>query len=100
QAVEEVPGIALFMQPVQDLTIDDRISRTQFQLLVESADGALLERWVPLLLQRLSGLPQLADVASNLQSEGLKTFIEVNRDSAARLGVSMAAIDDALYSAF
>ncbi len=100
QAVAEVNGISLFMQPVQDLTIDDRVSRTQFQLLVESADGEQLTRAVPALLQRMRELPQLADVTSNLQNEGLKTYIAVDRDAASRLGISIGAIDDALYSAF
>jgi multidrug efflux pump len=100
QSLQEVRGIELFMQPVQDLTIEDRISRTQFQYLVECADREVLEHWVPRLLERLQGLPQLADVASNLQNGGLKAHVEVDRDSAGRFGITMAAIDDALYSAF
>jgi len=98
--LDEVPGIRLFMQPVQDLVIDDRIGRAQFQYLLDSASAELLHQWVPRLEERLQTLPELTDVSSNLQQDGLKAYLRVDRDAAARLGVSMAAIDDALYSAF
>jgi len=94
------PGITLFMQPVQDLSVEDRVSRTQFQYLVESPDGTAIEQSVPLLLARLQALPEITDVASNLQMGGLRALVEVDRDQAGRLGLSTAAIDDALYSAF
>jgi multidrug efflux pump len=100
QAAQAVPGIDLYLQPVQDLTVEDRVSRTQYQFLVECADPALLERWVPVLLERLRGLPPLAEVTSNLQNDGLQAYVEVDRDAAGRLGISMAAVDEALYSAF
>ena len=99
-ASRAAPGVTLFMQPVQDLTVEDRVSRTQFQYLVESLDGAALEQAVPPLLERLQALPQLTDVTSNLQAGGLRAFVEVDRDRAGQLGITLAAVDDALYSAF
>jgi len=70
------------MQPVQDLTIEDRISRTQYQYTLEAADGALLEEWVPKLIERLNALPELTDIASDLQNQGLQAYVEIDRDSA------------------
>ncbi len=96
----KVPGITLYMQPVQDLTIEDRISRTQYQYTLEAADGALLDEWVPKLMQRLSSLPELTDIASDLQNQGLQAYVDIDRDSAGRLGITPAAIDTALYNAF
>ena len=93
-------GIELYLQPVQDLTIEDRVSRTQFQFSLESPDQALLEEWVPKLVAALREQPQLSDVASDLQSRGLQVFLEIDRDIAGRLGVSIADIDNALYDAF
>ncbi len=98
--VAKVEGIALYMQPVQDLTIEDRVSRTQYQFSVEDADPAELSLWVPRLVERLRGLPQLADVASDLQDQGLQAYVEIDRATAGRLGVTTAAIDNALYNAF
>ena len=88
------------MQPVQELTIEDRVSRTQFQFALTSPDEKLLHKWVPELVDRLRDLPQLADVASDLQNEGLQAFLEIDRDAASRLGITVADIDEALYSAF
>jgi multidrug efflux pump len=96
----DVEGITLYMQPVQELTIEDRVSRTQFQFTLTSPDGELLHEWVPRLVGHLQELPALADVASDLQNKGLQAFLEIDRDAASRLGVTVAAIDDALYSAF
>ena len=93
-------GIELYLQPVQDLTIEDRVSRTQFQFSLESPEQALLEEWVPKLVAALRQQPQLSDVASDLQSRGLQVFLEIDRDIAGRLGVSIADIDNALYDAF
>ncbi len=95
-----VEGITLYMQPVQDLTIEDRVSRTQYQFSVEDANAAELSIWVPRLVERLRGLPQLADVVSDLQEEGLQAYVEIDRATASRLGVTPAAIDNALYNAF
>ncbi len=96
----QVEGIALYMQPVQDLTIEDRVSRTQYQFSIEDADPDELSVWVPRLTERLRELPQLADVASDLQNEGLQAYVEIDRASAGRLGVTTGAIDNALYNAF
>ncbi len=93
-------GMELFLQPVQDLTIDDRLARTQYQYTVEDPDPDRLAQWVPRLVDALAALPELADVTSDLQDRGLQAFVDIDRDSAARLGVSLAAIDQALYSAF
>ncbi len=98
--LQKVAGITLYMQPVQDLSIEDRVSRTQYQFSMMAPDAALLSEWVPKLLERMRGLPQLADVASDLQDKGLQAWIEIDRASAARLGVSTAAIDAALYNAY
>jgi multidrug efflux pump len=96
----KLSGIELYLQPVQDLSIEDRVSRTQFQFSLESPQLALLEQWVPKLVAALRAQPQLSDVASDLQGRGLQVFLEIDRDSAGRLGVSIADIDDALYDAF
>ncbi len=99
-AVRSVEGIALYLQPVQELTIEDRVSRTQFQFTLTSPDEELLHDWVPKMIARLQDLPQLADVASDLQNRGLQAYLEIDRNAASRLGVTVADIDDALYSAF
>ncbi|HEY5291307.1 MAG TPA: MdtB/MuxB family multidrug efflux RND transporter permease subunit [Burkholderiales bacterium] len=96
----QVEGVSLYMQPVQDLTIEDRVSRTQYQFSVEDADPDELSAWVPKLVERLRALPQLADVASDLQDRGLQAYVDIDRASASRLGVTPAAIDNALYNAF
>jgi multidrug efflux pump len=100
QAAHDVPGITAYFQPLQDLTVEDRVSRTQYQYLVESMDGDALAEALPPLLAALRALPQLTDVASNVQDAGLKAYLKIDRDAASRLGVTVAAIDDALYSAF
>jgi multidrug efflux pump len=96
----KVSGITMYMQPVQDLTIDARVSRTQFQLSAEDPDMNELSTWVRKLVSRMQQLPQLADVASDLQDEGLQAYVEIDRDAAGRLGVTPQAIDNALYDAF
>ena len=96
----KVEGISLYMQPVQDLTIEDRVSRTQYQFSVEDADPDELSAWVPKLVERLRTLPQLADVASDLQDQGLQAYVDIDRATASRLGVTPGAIDNALYNAF
>ena len=100
QQLAQVGGISLYMQPVQDLTIEDRVSRTQYQFTLEDADGNNISIWVPKLVERLRSLPQLADVASDLQDQGLQAYVDIDRSSAARLGVTPAAVDNALYNAF
>ena len=88
------------MQPVQDLTIEDRVSRTQYQFTVESVDAKELGNWVHQFTDRLKQLPQLADVASDYQDGGLQAYVEFDRTTASRLGITPAAIDNALYNAF
>jgi multidrug efflux pump len=95
-----VEGITLYMQPVQDLTVEDRVSRTQFQYSLESADAADLNTWVPKLMEKLKALPQLRDVASDQLTSGLKVDLVIDRDTAGRLGILPQAIDDTLYDAF
>jgi multidrug efflux pump len=98
--LRKVAGITLYMQPVQDLSIEERVSRTQYQFSLQSPDSAALGEWVPKLMARLQALPQLADVASDLQDKGLQAWVEIDRSAASRLGVSTAAIDNALYNAY
>jgi len=98
--LESVQGITLFMQPVQDLSVDDRVSRTQFQYSIEDADGKELSTWAPRLVDRLNAEPSLRDVASDQQTEGLQTTLIIDRDSAARFGITPQMIDDTLYDAF
>jgi multidrug efflux pump len=98
--LESVQGITLFMQPVQDLSVDDRVSRTQFQYSLEDADAKELGTWAPRLVDRLSAVPGLRDVATDQQTEGLQTTLIIDRDSAARFGITPQMIDDTLYDAF
>ncbi len=100
ERLRSVPGITLYLQPVQDLTIEDRVSRTQFQFVMEDPDADQLSEWVPKLIARLQRAPELQDVASDLQDRGLQAFLNIDRDAASRLGISVEAIDDALYDAF
>ena len=98
--LEKLAGITLYMQPVQDLSIEDRVARTQYQFSLQSPDGAALAEWIPRLVERLRARPELADVASDLQDKGLQAWVEIDRNAAGRLGVSTAAIDNALYNAY
>lgn len=98
--LDKLSGIRLFMQPVQDLTIEDRVSRTQYQFSLSSPDADLLSTWTQKLVTALSNQPELVDVASDLQDKGLQVYLVIDRDAASRLGVSVANITDALYDAF
>lgn len=100
QKVLAVPGIAAYMQPVQDLTIEASVSRTQYQFTLQAGSSAELSEWVPKLLQRLQQQPALAEVVSDLQDKGLVAYVELDRDAASRLGISAAMVDSALYNAF
>jgi len=95
-----LPGLAVFMQPVQDIQIGARISRTQYQYTLTDTDADELGHWAPLLIERLRSLPNLAHVTSDQQDGGFATEIVVDRDRATRLGVTMQAIEDVLYDAF
>ena len=100
QEVASVTGISLYLQPVQDLTIDATVSRTEYRFILEAADPGELALWVPRLVDRLGALLQFEDVASDLQENGLAAYVTVDRDAAARFGISPATVDNALYDAF
>ena len=96
----EVAGITLFMQPVQDLTVEDRVSRTQFQYTLEDPNADELNTYAPKMLARLRELPQLTDVATDQQVQGLRARLVFDRDTASRLGITPSAIDQTLYDAY
>ena len=98
--LDKVGGITTYMQPVQDLTIEDRVSRTQYQFSVQDANSDELALWVPRIVEALKTVPELLDVASDTQDRGLQAYVEIDRASAGRLGITPAAIDNALYNAF
>ena len=98
--LDGVEGITLHMQPVQDLSVETRVSRTQYQYSLESPDEDELAVWAPRFVERLQSLPELSDVTSDQQNEGLQTRVVIDRDTASRLGITPQMIDDALYDAF
>ncbi|ELF6205971.1 TPA: MdtB/MuxB family multidrug efflux RND transporter permease subunit [Pseudomonas putida] len=98
--LDRLVGIRLFMQPVQDLSIEDRVSRTQYQFSLSSPDADLLSQWSGKLVQALQQRAELADVASDLQDKGLQVYLVIDRDMASRLGINVAQITNALYDAF
>ena len=100
QAAREVSGISLSLQPVQDLTIDSTVGRAQYQFILQAASSAALKPWAPKLLSRLAQAPQLTNVSTNFTDSGLTVQIDIDRDTAARFGVTAATIDNALYDAF
>jgi multidrug efflux pump len=95
-----VPGISLYLQPVQDLTIDSTVSRAQYQFVLEDASSAVLNQWVPRFVDRLSQQPELANVSTTFLDKGLAATVTVDRDTAARFGITAATIDNALYDAY
>ena len=98
--IAQIDGITLFMQPVQDLTVEDRVSRTQFQYSLEDVDPKELSLWVPKFVNKLKSLPELRDVATDQLNDGLLATLTIDRDTASRLGVLPADIDNTLYDAF
>jgi len=96
----DVTGISLYMQPVQDLTIDTSVSRTQYQFVLEDANPDEFNTWVPRLVAGLQQLPQIEDVASDQQNQGLAAYLTIDRDTAGRFGITPATVDNALYDAF
>src|SRR5207253_3259802 len=98
--VQAVPGVTLYLQPVQDLTIEDRVSRTQYQYSLEDPDAAELQTWTARLTTRLKELSELRDVANDQQTQGLRTSLVFDRETASRLGITPQMIDDTLYDAF
>jgi multidrug efflux pump len=97
---QDVAGISLYMQPVQDLTIDATVSRSQYQFVLEDANPNEFSTWIPKLLERLQQLPQLEDVSSNYAENGLSAYILIDRPTAARFGITPATVDNALYDSF
>jgi len=95
-----LPGLSLYLQPLQDLTVEDHVSRTQYQFTLQTSDGSLLSTWVPKLMDTLHGIPTIKDVTSDLQENGLQAYVLIDRDAAGQLGVSVASIDSALYNAY
>ncbi|AQT60434.1 multidrug efflux RND transporter permease subunit [Cellvibrio sp. PSBB023] len=100
ERIRGITGITAWFQPVQELSIEDRVSRTQYQFSLTTPDGTELDTWVPRLLERLRMEPALADVAADLQSRGLQAYVEIDRDAAARLGVRISDIAGALQTAY
>lgn len=98
--LDRLVGIRLFMQPVQDLSIEDRVSRTQYQFSLSSPDAEMLAEWSGKLVQALQQRSELQDVASDLQDKGLQVYLVIDRDMASRLGISVSQITNALYDAF
>ena len=99
-ATSDLKGVSLFMQAVQDVQIDSRVSRTQYQYVLQDADPRELENWTPRLLEALRAKPELTDVATDQQPDGLQVYLTIDRDAASRLNVLPQAIDDTLYDAF
>jgi multidrug efflux pump len=100
QNLQDVQGITLYMQPVQNITVDDRVSRTQYQYTLEDADASELDLWTGRFVEKLKQLPQLADVASDQQIGGLAASLVIDRVTASRLGIAPSTIDNTLYDAF
>jgi multidrug efflux pump len=98
--LDQVVGASLYMQPVQDLTIDDTVSRTQYQYTIGSPDASEVAHWTAAMINKLQALPELRDVTSDQQNVGLQTDIEIDRDTASRLGITASEIDNTLYDAF
>lgn len=98
--VDDISGINLYLQPMQDLTIDTQVARTQYQFTLQASSLDELSTWVPKLLSELEKQPELTDISSDWQNKGLVAYVNVNRDTASRFGITMSAIDNALYNAF
>ncbi|GGE34223.1 multidrug transporter [Halopseudomonas oceani] len=95
-----VNGISAWFQPVQELTIEDRVSRTQYQFSLTSLDSAALHEWVPQMVAALNARPELSDVAADLQQRGMQAYVDIDRDAAARFGLDVTDVADTLYNAF
>jgi multidrug efflux pump len=100
KATGSLTGVTLYMQPVQDLTIEGTVSKTQYQFILQDADPAQLAEWTPKLVDKLRTLPQLGDVASDISAQGLSVFVQIDRNQAARFGITPATIDNALYDSY
>jgi multidrug efflux pump len=100
RATHDVSGIALYMQPVQDLTVESTVGRAQYQFALQAAQDATLQQWVPKLMDRLARAPELENISTDYLDRGLSAYIAVDRDTAARFGITAATIDNALYDSF
>ncbi|MEB5973097.1 multidrug efflux RND transporter permease subunit [Pantoea dispersa] len=100
QAARQVPGIQLYLQPAQDLTVNDQVTPSQYQFTLDDADSENLVRWTPQLIAALQQRPEFNNVVSNLQDQGRVAYVELNRDKAARFGITAADVDTALYNSF
>jgi multidrug efflux pump len=100
RATQELSGISLYLQPVQDLTIDTAVSRAQYQFSLEDANPQELAEWAPKLVDKLNSMPQFSQVSSDISAYGLTSFIDIDRDTAGRFGITPATIDNALYDSF
>ncbi len=100
QASQDISGMRLYLQPLQDLTLEDRVARTQYRFLLSGPNADVLGQWSERLLERLRDHPALAELASDRQNQGLQAYVRIDREAASRLGVSVLAIDNALYNAF
>jgi multidrug efflux pump len=98
--ISGVAGVSLYMQPVQDLTIDTSVARTQYQFVLEDANPTELAEWAPKVVDKLSQLPDFEDVASDSEQQGLSAYIEIDRDTAGRFGITPATVDNALYDSY
>ncbi len=98
--LDKISGITLYMQPVQDLTVDDRVSRTQFQYTLEDPNADELNAWAPKMMAKLKQLPELIDIASDQQTQGMQARLVFDRVTASRLGISASTIDQTLYDAY
>jgi multidrug efflux pump len=99
-ATAQLTGVTLYMQPVQDLTIEGTVSRTQYQFILQDADPAQLAEWTPKLVDKMRQLPEFSEVASDISAQGLSVFVEIDRDQAARFGITPATVDNALYDSY
>ena len=100
QRALEVEGIRLWLQPVQDLSLEDRVAKLPYQLTLQDTDSARVSEWAQKLTERVRALPQVADASNDLQSAGLQAYVEIDRDTAGRLGISVQQVGNALYNAF
>ena len=100
QAAQQVAGIQLYLQPAQDLTVNDQVSPSQYQFTLDDADSENLVRWTPKMVAALQQRPEFNGVVSNLQDQGRVAYVELNRDKAARYGITAADVDTALYNSF
>lgn len=100
QETANVPGIELYMQASQDLTVDDQVTPSQYQFTLDDSDSENLVEWTPKLIEKLSTQPEFSEVVSNLQNQGQIAYVELDRDAAARYGITASDVDTALYNAF